>query len=90
MQKVIQHLEGLNAKLDDALREMQGPAVWNELQNRAERNSDDQEARCKRGACLTRDAVYHGDGIPSTCAFCGKPGQPCTHPKGSWCTGCRE
>ena len=90
MKKVIEHLESISKNLDDALRAMQGPAIWNDLANRAERNADESEARCKRGACLTVDSVYHGDGVPSTCGHCGKPGMPCTHPKGSWCTGCRE
>jgi hypothetical protein len=90
MKQVIDHLTGLIHKLDDLNREMSALATWNEKSNRFERNIDEQEARCKRGACLTVNSVYHGDGIPSTCQFCGKPGQPCAHPKDSWCTGCRE
>ena len=49
MKQVIAHLERISQNLDDALRAMQGPAVWNDLANRAERNAD--EYRDDNGAC---------------------------------------
>ncbi len=50
---------------------------------------DDTEARCRRGACLTRDLVYSEDGVPAKCRHCGTQGDPCAHPNSTHCTGCR-
>lgn len=66
MKKVIEHLEGLNARLDDALREMQGPAIWNDLANRAERNSGEYNAD---GSCKMNQLFYKG--ARAYCAICG-------------------
>lgn len=69
MKEVIAHLESISRNLDEALRDMQGPAVWNDLANRANRNASEQEARCKRGACYTADC-YYVDEKTAVCQFC--------------------
>jgi len=46
----------------------------------------EQEERCARGACLTKDRVIHEWKI--VCRYCLRPGEPCQHPKTSTCTSC--
>ena len=41
------------------------------------------KTRCERSGCLTADVV---DG---KCKYCEREDDPCTHPKGLWCTTCR-
>lgn len=61
----------------------------NELEARAKfwmAIKQEQNARCKRGACLTKDRVIHNGEI--VCRYCMKKSDPCLHPKSSTCTLC--
>lgn len=70
MKEVIRHLGDLADKLEEAIREMQAPAVWNDLQNRAERNAGEYNAdgTCKMNQMFYKDARAY-------CAICGKDWQ---------------